>query len=178
MPKGQYGFRARVSKLHPPPLIEETVRGVVVMPPDTESVRLVFDRTGRLVRYTDVPAKLVINAVPDTIHYLAFPHYVKTSGSPVSHAAICALLRMLQRKFMTNLQVNDDTGYWTTGDIEILVREHAEMGAVLGIFNEFKNVGAMLRALGVEVPVSGKIEQLDPNVRSLPPQDKKKTSLN
>jgi hypothetical protein len=173
MPEGQYSLRGRVSRLHPPGLIEETARGVIVIPPDTESVRLVFDRGGRLVRYMDLPAEVVINAMP------AFPNFVKTSGAPASHAAICLLLRMLQQKFMTNLQVDDDTGFWETGSIDLLERKHAEMIAILGVFRESKDVGALLRALGIEVPTGGKIEQLVPQCE-MPSaaRQKKKTTLN
>lgn len=179
MPEGQYGIRGRVSKLHPPGLIEETVRGVIVSPPDTESVRLVFDRSGRLVRYFDLPPEMVINAIPDTVHYAAFPNFVKTSGAPASHAAICLLLRMLQQKFMTNLQVDDETGFWKTGSIEVLERKHAEMSALLSLFRESKDVGALLRALGIEIPASGRIEQLSPKLTMpSPARQKKKTTLN
>lgn len=177
MPEGQFALRARVSRLHPPGLIEETVRGVIVMPPDTESVRLVFDRGGRLVRYMDLPAEVVINAMPDTIHYADFPNFVKTSGAPASHAAICLLLRMLQQKFMTNLQVDDDTGFWKTGSIEQLERKHAEMCAILDVFRGSKDVGALLRALGIEIPNNGRIEQLAPQCVMPPPQEKKEDHI-
>ena len=179
MPEGQFVLRGRVSRLHPPGLIEETVRGGIVVPPDTESLRLVFDRSGRLVRYMDLPAELVINAIPDTVHYAAFPNFVKTSGAPASHAAICMLLRMLKQKLMKNLEVNDDTGFWKTGSVETLARKHAEMNALLSIFHRSKDVGALLRALGVDVPKGGKIEKLDPRVE-MPSagKEKKKTTLN
>ena len=71
---------------------------------------------------------------------------------------------MLQQKFMTNLQVDDDTGFWKTGNIGVLEWKHAEMSAILGVFRGSKDVGALLRALGVEVPTDARIAQLPPNL--------------
>jgi hypothetical protein len=179
LPEGHYGIRGRVSKLHPPDLIEETVRGVMVAPPDTESLRLVFDQKGRLVHYMELPAELVINALPDTIHYVAFPHFVKTSGSAASHAGICELLHLLKRKFVKNLKVKDETSYWKTGDVESLKRQHAAMDSVLGTFRKSKDLGGLLRALGADIPGGEKIELLDPRIDDLPAtKAKKKRRLN
>jgi len=179
LPEGFFGVRGRVSKLHPPRLIEETVRGVIVAPPDTDSLRLVFDRSGRLVKYMEFPAELVINAIPDTIHYVAFRHFSKTTGAPASHAALCVLLQMLKWRFMKNLEVTDDTKFWETGNIKSLERQHAEMSALLGIFRESKDLGGLLRALGVDVPEGSKIERLDLRGEMLSATKKtKKTTLN
>jgi hypothetical protein len=170
--KEKYGLRARVSKLYPPGLIEETVRGVMVSPTDTDSLRLVFDKNGRLVNYMELPVDIVINAIPDTAHYIAFPHFLKTQGAPASHAALCLLLRMLKQKFMKNLIVKDPTRFWATGNFARLEREHAELGAIIGLFRTSKNLGGLLRAMGVDIPGS-KVEQLDPNLKI--PVAKKKT---
>jgi hypothetical protein len=176
-PERPYGLRGRVSKLHPPGLIEETVRGVIVVPPDTESLLLVFDRSGRLVRYREFPAELIINAIPDTLHYAAFPNFIKTSGAPASHAAVCMLLHMLKEKFIKNLEVRDGAEFWETGDVKRLERKHAEMMALIGIFRGSKDVGALLRTLGVDIP-EGKVEILDSRIEIPPATKAKKTQLN
>ena len=179
LPDGETGIRGRVSRLHPPGLIEETARGVIVTPPDTESLRLVFDRNGRLVQYMEFPAFLVIDALPDTVHYAAFPHFTKTSGAPATHVALCLLLDMLKQKFMKNLKVTDDTGFWKARNIERLERRHAEMSGLLGRFRESKDLAGMFRALGVDIPEGSKIKLLDPHLE-IPAVTKKKrkTPLN
>ncbi len=125
--QGRGGMLVRVSRRRPPPLLEETVSGVYVCPPNSESVRLVFDRSGRLVHYHDTPPEMVLNAMPDTAHYIAFRHFVKICGSPKEHAIVCLLLRMLKDKHMKDLQVTDDTGYWESGDFEDMEMRHVEM---------------------------------------------------
>jgi hypothetical protein len=156
----KYGLSARVSKRHPPRLIEETVRGVFVTPPDTESLRLAFDSNGRLTKYWDIPAELVINAIPDTNHYIAFHHFVGTSGAPASHAALCLLLRMLKQKYMKNLQVSDSTGFWKTANLERLKLDHAQMSTLLGLFGGSKDLSALLRTIGLNVPEGSEVTQL------------------
>jgi hypothetical protein len=157
-------LRVRVSRLHPPPLIEETVRGVVVTPPDSDSLRLAFDCGGRLVRYLDLPAEVVINAIPDTNHYIAMPHWLKTTGAPATHAALCALLRMLKGKYMKDLEVSDETGFWKSGNVARLEFEHAQMGTLVGVFQKSLSVGGLLNGLGMEVPENGRIQMLDPRI--------------
>ncbi len=168
LPEGETGLRGRVSRLHPPPLIEETARGVIALPPDTDSLRLVFDGSGRLVRY----------AMPDTNHYAAFPNFVKTTGAIESHVSICVLLRLLNGKFMNDLEVTDDTELWNTWNAKALERKHAEMRALIGIFRQSKDQGGLLRKLGVDIP-EGKVELLGSlEERPAPKKKTKKPALN
>ena len=134
--EGCFALRVTVSSHHPPRLIEETAIGVIVAPPDTESLRFVFDRSGRLIRYMDLPKEVIGNAIPNTVHYLAFPNFVKTSGAVASHVAICRLLRMLKKKFMPDLRVDDEAGFWKKGDVKVLRKKHAQMTALISAFSE------------------------------------------
>jgi hypothetical protein len=177
LPPGQFGLRARVSKLRPPTLLEETVRGALVRPPGTESLRLAFNSSGRLTAYIEVPAELVINALPGTSHYIFMPHWVKTSGAPASHAGICLLLRMLKQRLMTDIKVSDETGFWDTWDVRRLSRKHGEMAAFLNVLRESKNIDGLLRELGLELPNDQGIKQLDPSLKG-PVRRKKKDTLN
>ena len=171
-PEGHYGPRARVSALRPPPLIEETVSGVIVSPPESESLRFVFDSQGRLVNYWEFPFELIINAIPDTVHYIAFVHAVKVLGSVETHIAICLLLRMLKRKYMKNLRGDDETRFWNTWDIAKLGRRHAEMGALIGLVGRSIESGGLLSELGAEIGGDGKIRLLDPDLSAPAPKAK------
>ncbi len=155
------GLRMRVSTLNPPDLLEDTARGVIVETGDTEGLRLVFNESGRLVQYMEVPAEMVINAMPETAHYMAFKNFVKTSGAPQSHAAICLLLKLLKQSFMKNLKVNDPTGYWKNGDVQQLQLEHGVMGAMLGVVRPSLETGGLLRGLMLGDAQYGRIEFLD-----------------
>ncbi len=164
MPKGWTGMRGRVSRHRPPPLIEETARGVVAIPPDTESLQFAFDSTGRLVHYMEFPSEMILNAIPDTTHYVAFPHFVKTTGAVESHVAICALMLLLREKYIKNLVVKDDTRFWGKWDFQRLEREHRQMGALVGMFQASSDLGGLLRKLGVDIPAGAKLKQLDPKI--------------
>jgi len=159
-PEGSYGPMFRIRRKRPPTLLEETVSGVYACPPNSESVRLVFDKTGRLVNYLDIPTDCVLNALPDTVHYFAFKHFVKICGDPVEHVAVCLLLKMLRDKHMSDLKVSDDTNFWNTWDFEELSSSHAQMGALIGAVQKSFESGALLKALGVDVG-EGKLKLLD-----------------
>lgn len=166
MPEGErpMGIRARVSKHNPPPFIEEKCRGIIVYPGDTEPLRLIFNSKGRMINYMELPEKFIINALPDTAHYIAFPLWVKTSGAPSQHARLCMLLRILKQKFMRNMKVKDPTGYYRTGNVEKLISEHTLMSALLGMFESPEAVRALVNMSGVPVDEKTKITRLDPNL--------------
>jgi hypothetical protein len=166
-----HGLRARIGKNRPPPLIEETVRGIYAIPPDTESLRLVFDHTGRLVHYMELPPEIVIGAVAGTNHYMAFPHFVKTQGATGSHVALCLLLQLLKRKYMPKLVVRDDTGFYKSGNLADLEQSHAELSAILGVLKRSKDLGGLLRWLGMEV-ADGKVRLLEPDIPKPAPAGK------
>ena len=91
-------------------------RGLIVQPhPESESLVLMFDpQTGRLMMLMDVPGGRSLS------YYLS----VKTQFAPVeTHVAVCEVLHRLQDEFArNNLHVNDESDYFTTGDLEPLLR--------------------------------------------------------
>ncbi len=161
-----------------PPLVEETLRGAIATPPDTESLQLLFDRTGRLTSYMELPLFMIVNPVHNATHYAEFLHQsVKTSGATESHASICILLHLLKEKYIHNLDVHDDTGFWGSWDFKRMRREHAQMGALLGLVRD-SDPSTVLRTLGVDLPEGARIEVLDPKVESAPPKVAKAESIN
>jgi hypothetical protein len=168
----------RLPRNKPPQLIEEIVRGIIVIPPGTDCVPLKFNQQGRLCGYLDVPSKVVLNAVPGETHYFGFPLWTKTTGAVDSHIGICALLKML-KKYMSNLAVADETGFWETGDLAEMRRQHKVMGGLVGMLSEPDNFNAILMAAGLAdvkpvVKVAAHAEL--PERRGEPPRPKRPVS--
>ncbi|MEZ5400501.1 MAG: hypothetical protein R2729_12585 [Bryobacteraceae bacterium] len=123
-------------------LIDLDVRGVIVMPPDTDPFQLVFDSNGELLFYIEVPDFMVINAAKGESYYAAFPFFAKTSGAVRTHSLICTLLTLI-RPYMKRFRVTDPTGYWKTGNLDKLIGEHMVMGALGGVLAE-SSLGGLL----------------------------------
>ncbi|MBI4910735.1 MAG: hypothetical protein HY820_44385 [Acidobacteria bacterium] len=147
--KSKFSLRARVSRKYPPPLVEEVVRGVLVHAPGTETLRLVFNKKGRLCHHMELPVEVIIDALPDTIHYMAMPGWVKTTGAVESHQKICELLHMLKEQFMSKLQVSDGTGYFKTGNLKKLRQEHGMMSGLIDFFSDPRMLNPVLRMAGL-----------------------------
>lgn len=139
----------RFDSKNPPILIEETWRGIIAHPPDTESLALTFDGKGRLCQYMAVPQKFVKGRLKEQTHYLCFPLFCKTTGATEQHIAICLLLKMLRGKYIKDLKVNDDTGYFKTGNLAKLEEGHAMMAGLIGaIKRDPEFLKSVLKAAG------------------------------
>ena len=149
----------------PPDLLEETWRGILVNPPGTESVWLTFDAHGRLCHYMDVPQRMIKGKLKDQKHYWCFPVFTKTSGRVDEHIGICLLLKMVRDKYMKNLKVDDDTGYFKTGDLKKLHADNAVMAVFLGALKSnpaflatiFKAAGLPAEAVATAVPIESRL---------------------
>ena len=91
-------------------------RGLIIQPhPESESLRLMFDpASGRLMMLQDVAGG----------HSLSYDLSIKTQFAPVeTHAAVCEVLHRLQNEYAReNLHVNDESGYFDSGDLEPLLK--------------------------------------------------------
>lgn len=91
-------------------------RGLIIQPhPESESLVLMFDpQTGRLMMLMDVPGG----------HSLSYDLFIKTQFAPVeTHVAVCEVLHRLQAEYAReNLRVNDESGYYDTGDRDALIK--------------------------------------------------------
>ena len=132
-----------------PNLIEDVCRGIMVHPPDTESFLLTFDLKGRLCKYVNLPHNMVKGKFKDLTHYLCFPLFCKT-WDVEQHIALCVLLKMLRNKYIENLQVFDDTDYYTTGDVSKLRDGHTMMAGLIGALkNNPGFLTGLLKAAGM-----------------------------
>lgn len=134
-----------------PLFIEETWRGIIAHPPETESLAITFDGKGRLCQYRPVSDKWVKGPMKGHKHFLCFPLFCKTSGEVDQHIAICMLLKMLRRRYIRNLKVDDDTDYFKTGDMAKLQESHGIMAGLIGaIQRDPAFLKGILKAAGVE----------------------------
>lgn len=117
--------------------------------PDCEPLNLIFDENGRLVNFLYLignavdpasqttepaePRRIIVldgnGVVEKTENDLADYHEIglwwastKTQAAgPAAHIALCKLLRYLEAKYFERLEVNDETQYWETGEVERLI---------------------------------------------------------
>lgn len=128
----EVGKGMRVRKGDPAPtLIEEEVRGVLLLPPRTDALCLIFNRAGKLVNYHEVPPARILSPppVPGEKYFMEFGLWTTLTGEVHVHIRLATLLRELQSMFIRNLEVSDNTGYWETGDLETMATEHLMLGA-------------------------------------------------
>ncbi len=92
-------------------------RGVILQPNDsTESLPFLFDRDGRLRTLADLMCRQFV-ADPRCSYFVS----VKTQfGKLETHLWIVGLLRYLKSKYLPDLEVSDEGGYWETGDVSEL----------------------------------------------------------
>lgn len=123
--------------------VDDRWRGIVVNPPDCETLYLTFGRDGRMIAYQSAA-----DGKPG--HYVANDLlYVKTQfGGPERHIGICTLLRLLE-EYGVELEVHDDSRYWQTGNRAELASQMALINSILNIFAKDPQALAAL-ALGEE----------------------------
>lgn len=111
---------------------EKGLKGIILRPTsDMESIPFLFDAEGRLHALGDLIAGW------DDFPILSVA--VKTQYANVTdHIWLVGLLRYVKRKYIQNLKVSDEGGYWESEDAEELTRRMDELGAII------KNFGSAL----------------------------------
>jgi hypothetical protein len=100
--------------------------GVILEPNDrTESLAFLFDREGRLRNLVD----LVCGQFEPDPRCSYFVSAKTQYGDLRTHLWIVGLLRYLKSKYLPDLEVNDEGGYWETGDIPELERRREFLNA-------------------------------------------------
>jgi hypothetical protein len=91
------------------------VKGIIIKPhKKSESLQLVTDKQGNLRNVFALEF-----AGDDST--LTFLNFIKTQFAPVEiHIAVIKLLKYIQQKYISNLDVYDEGDYWQTGDENIL----------------------------------------------------------
>jgi hypothetical protein len=132
--------------------VDDHVRGVMIQPPDCETLTLTFGRDGTMIHYSD--ARL---GEPGPGRYGLIHDYlwVKTQFSnPRVHIQVCELLRLME-PYAAELEVHDDAGYWESGDEKVLLIEWLRSLALFAIFSDPKVAQGLLKQIGIEGTVEG-----------------------
>lgn len=140
--------------------VDDRMRGVYIQPPDTDTFLLTFNRTGHLMHYMALPGKMdldqpglgsAMSYAPEPGYYLeSDAHSIKTTGAVSTHILIVTLLRYLQKTYISNLEVTDQTDFWETLDFKQLELEHGRMRAMLSFFRDPDNIKSILRSIGID----------------------------
>ncbi len=96
---------------------EDDIAGILFSPHEhSESVQLTFLPNGRTSTITNI--KFSDYTADNELLYWAF---TKTQfGGPGTHIAIVKLLKYLSTKYFSKTEVEDEGGYWETGNEEVL----------------------------------------------------------
>jgi len=94
------------------------LKGIIVTPEGpSESLNFLFDAKGRLSSAMNVILEGEGRITQDQAW-----NFVKTQFlSPDVHIWIIGLLKYIKRRYISNLEVSDEGGYWETGDRDALV---------------------------------------------------------
>lgn len=105
------------------------VKGLFISPhPEAELLQFMIDKNGYLRN------ALMLEHYPhdDDITFL---NHIKTQFAPIDiHIAVIKLLKYVQQKYVTNLEVYDDGDYWQTGDAALLKEKMDFLSEKIDIF--------------------------------------------
>jgi len=116
------------------------LKGIILsMHKDCESLNLCFKASGELAS----PLQIALSADED---YLGQPEWVSVKtqfAGPDVHVALVKLLRYLKGKYLHDLEVDDESGYWDTGDYNAIVKNISLINrAIDAISNQLENSDA------------------------------------
>jgi hypothetical protein len=95
-------------------------------------LQLTFDKDGYLshIYYEKTPETIAVRGVPSVPRQLL--HQVHTSttlknSEPATHITLVKLLDYLKKRYVPNLEVIDNTGYWYSRDESVLAPKRLEL---------------------------------------------------
>ncbi len=124
------------------PIKEDPIYGIVVFPPNCESVCLGFNPNRQLGFYTDLREMGLATWVEDEAgkgewveeiqpedYQPSWGTFTKThfAGADV-HMKVVQLLRQISTNYIDNFEVEDETGFWDDGDVALLRKRFGETG--------------------------------------------------
>ncbi len=148
--------------VHQPPLVEEEVCGVQLTGPGAGPFPVTFNRKGELAQYTEIPRQLLSNPAASETYYLESTPWVKTEH-PGTHVLILLLLRRMKMRFLRDLDVEDDTGFWRSADYGRLHRMHGVFPNYNGTVPLIAGVAQACAAIGEDPELL--LRPLDPAMR-------------
>lgn len=147
-------------------LVEDEITGINILPPGTGTFTLTFNRRGKLAQYIEIPRQLLANQNSSETFYLESTPWVKTTGEIDSHILILVLLRRIKTRYMRDLEVEDDTDFWETGDLGKLHDGHTARSVIVSAAQRRQNASAMMQSIGEDPDIV--LEPLDPAAEPKP----------
>lgn len=134
------------------------LKGIQITPqPDSESLDLFFDREGYLRCHM---AMIMINEgvlQPET----AWIHMKTQFAGPDIHIWVIGLLKYLKKRYISNLEVQDESEYWDTGDRQKLEEKMSLINAKLQSLTDALSSGRLGDLTGLSADeIASRIEQL------------------
>jgi len=110
-----------------------SLKGVEIVPhPSCEPVSFYFDSEGTVWSVPGRALSLDHDGRPEQVFIS-----VKTQFAPAEiHVAIVKLLRYIKSRYISNLDVRDEGGFWETGDILELERRRASINRAIDMLKE------------------------------------------
>jgi hypothetical protein len=118
---------------------DDEIYGISISPPGCEPVWLCFLSNGRMS--SPMHLKFWGKDADDGDRELLYMLATKTQYAGLQvHAFVINLLKYINGKYLQNLQVTDEGGYWETGDIKILEENFNTYNVLLkAVGNAFEN---------------------------------------
>jgi len=138
---------------------KEPLKGVIIQPhPNSESLQLISDQQGNLRN-----AFAMEFAGEDS--ELTYLNFIKTQFAPVeNHIAVIKLLKYIQQKYISNLDVYDEGEYWQTGSEKILKQKIDFLNSVMDQLEDVLNTIEIEKGSSAE-SIADKIEEVLKNTK-------------
>jgi len=132
------------------------LKGIALFPhPKNESLFLLFDKHG------DLNNPIGIQFEENKKRNVKW-NFIKTQFAPIHiHIAIVKLLQFVKAKYIPNLKVSDEGGYWETGDLEGLDERREFLNRAMDLLEEgLKKVKIPTNAKRKEDEIADIIEKI------------------
>jgi len=126
--------------------LDDQWQGILIQPPECESLWLTFNRSGQLIVYeepfeADTPGR----------YHAREQLWCKTQfGTVETHIAICDLLRQVE-PYMAEFKVIDEGGYWETQDRDGLAVALYRIHRALDLLTRPENLKRLGELIGEEI---------------------------
>jgi len=135
------------------------VKGIIIRPHEkSESLQLISDQKGNL-------RNVFAFEFAGEDSELTYLNFIKTQFAPVeNHIAVIKLLKYIQQKYISNLDVYDEGEYWQTGDEKILKRKIDFLNSVMDQLEDVLNTIEIEEGTSAE-SIADKIEEVLKNTK-------------
>lgn len=146
--------------------LDDRWQGILIRPPECESLFLAFNRSGQLIVY-DSPFEEV--DTPGRYHARQYMWCKTQFGAVETHIAICDLLRQVE-PYMAEFEVSDEGRYWESQDRETLMAALGKISRAIDLLTSPEGLKELEDILGIDleaddIEVGKRLEQYLPTWR-------------